>query len=271
MKFWKVTLLSGLLLAVVSVLGQERAENPDFKGAELFREARRLETVSDTVSPSDESVLTKANALYLEAANLEYAPAMNFIGFRYYKGEGLQENPDSAIYWIDRAARLGDITAAANLSFLLSEGTGINHDEATALRWSAVAAEGGVTGAAYKMVELAEKLQTPYALALLGEAYSKGMGVEYDHQKSLEYYYRAAEQGDPSASFIVAELLDFFPDNFSAEPAAYWYEKAAEQGVEDSLTAWKLLYSPPSLPEETIEANPQFLNDSDKGSATEIH
>lgn len=54
--------------------------------------------------------------------------------------------------------------------------------------------------------------ETPAAYALLGDAYSRGRGVAYDHDRSIEYFYRAAEMGHPSAQFILAETLEIFPD-----------------------------------------------------------
>ena len=50
------------------------------------------------------------------------------------------------------------------------------------------------------------------AMALLGDAYSRGVGVKYSHDKSLAYFARAALAGNPSAMYILAETLEVFPD-----------------------------------------------------------
>ena len=221
------------------------------------------------------------------------AAAQNLLGFKYYNGEDVIQNVDSALYWISLAAEKGNITAAANLGFLFTESPLIPKDEEKGIQWLGIAAKGGVRGAELRLVELMEdkwrnlpsdsilslgldfytskahiagvKLfeiaaeeNNPQALALLGDAYSKGLGVPYNHQKSVFYFYKAAILGNPSARFILAELLDFFPDALSEfkkdyradkyeeeTDAAYWYEKAAAQGVTDAETAFNLLFSTP--------------------------
>ena len=254
-----LTLLAICVFAVVCI----NAENPQ----ELFRQARLYETGNDSI-PKDES---KSMTLYLKAAAADYAPAMNYVGFRYYTGAGVKHDVDSALFWIRKAALTGDITAAANLGYLLTEGDSVTHDDTEALDWLAIAADGGVPQAQIELVGLASKMSSPKAYALLGEAYSKGMGVPYDHQKAVENYKKAADAGNPSAQFIIAELLDFFPDSLEfkeitqesgnknggneeiekeeasslTETADYWYEKAARAGVTDSESAYKALYSIP--------------------------
>lgn len=215
----------------------ERADSGDAKA--LYDLARLYDKGYDSI-PVDS---VRSTALYLKSAEAGYAPARNYIGFRYYLGESLKQDVDSALYWIRLAAEDGDITAATNLGYLLTEGEGINHEEEEALDWLAIAADAGVPPAQEKMVALAEKLQTPKALALLGEAYSKGWGVSYDYQKSIDYFHQGALAGNPAAQFTIAEMLDIFPDAFENESADYWYEKAAEAGVIDAESAHRYLLS----------------------------
>ena len=40
----------------------------------------------------------------------------------------------------------------------------------------------------------------------LGDFYLYGVGVEQDEEKAIEWYNRAAEQGDLEAYFVVEEL-----------------------------------------------------------------
>lgn len=229
----------------------------------------------------------RSNALYLKAAQKGYAPARNFIGFRYYTGHGMPQDIDSALYWIRLAADEGDITAAANLGYLLSESELIPHDSVEAVKWIEQAAMAGVREAQIKLIDfkrdewssmppdsvltngielytgrapilgiqligIAAQHKIPKAMALMGDAYSKGWGVPYDYQKSVDYFYEAAKGGDPSAQFLIAELLEFFPDALvnkenettpEENNAAYWYDLAAQQGVTDSEKAYQLLMS----------------------------
>ncbi|MCH5224663.1 MAG: sel1 repeat family protein [Muribaculaceae bacterium] len=234
----------------------------------------------------------RSSLLYLASAKKGYPPAMNFIGFRYYNGDHVRQDIDSALYWIRAAGHAGDLTAATNLGYLLTQGEGVSHDEDEAVYWLTKASEGGVKeaqvnlielmeekwealpadsalslGTRYyvgsapiigvKLIEIASRYGSPKSKALLGDAYSKGRGVVYNHQKSIEYFYAAATAGDPSAQYILAELLDIFPDAllelfYDGETCYYeapilpsphdLYEKAAEGGVVDSESAYRLLY-----------------------------
>ena len=287
-----------------------RADKGEAKA--LYELAKLHDTGYDTI-PVDS---LRSTALYLLAAQKSYAPAENFIGFRYYNGEILDKNIDSAIYWISRAADEGDITAASNLGYLLSQAPDVQHDYDKALFFltkaaeakfpSALsqlgdmkrlglgipadtlaaaalyeqAAEAGVRDAQLKLlammgyrwkslpmdsalalgikyyrghapiagvdlIEQAAEKGNPKALALLGDAYSKGRGVNYDHKKSIDYFHEAALKGDPSAQFIFAELLEFFPDEARDETPEFWYGEAAKSGIADSESAYRQLLTAP--------------------------
>lgn len=72
------------------------------------------------------------------------------------------------------------------------------------------------------------------SLALLGDAYTRALGVGYDHDRSLEYYFRAAELGNAPAQFVISELLEIFPDALdelsTAPPTAGQLREAAARG-----------------------------------------
>lgn len=265
---------------------QNLMQRADSGEARAIYELAKLHDIGFDSIPVDS---VKSTALYKAAAEKGYAPAMNFLGFRYYLGEIVSQDVDSALFWIRKAADQGDITAAANLGYLLADSRDVAHDEEEAIKWLTIAAEAGVNEAQLKLVDLmketwkqlppdsalslgsryylgnapimgAEILQTaanaglPKAQALLGDAFSKGFGVPYDHQKAIEYFYEGANGGDPSAQFVVGELLEIFPDALNSligEESSvltlpeYWYDKAASQGVTDSETAAQKLLSYP--------------------------
>ena len=266
----------------------ERADSGSPKA--LYDLARLHESGYDSIFVDS----VRSMALYRLSAEHGYAPAMNYIGFRYYTGSDINKDIDSALYWIRKAANNGDITAAANLSYLLTESPDFPHDEEEALKWITIAAEGGVNEAqvklidrmssswealpadsalqigmkyylenapimGVKLIEMAAKQNNPKAMAILGDAYSKGLGVVYDHQKAIDYFYEAALSGDPSAQFVIAEMLEIFPDAIHSNLEKYlsgashgemtdptfWYEKAQEGGVTDSEKAYEKMFSFP--------------------------
>ncbi len=280
--------------------------------------------------PVDSTVST---ALYRLSAEKGYAPAMNYLGFRYFNGDFVRQDVDSALYWMAKAAGAGDVKAASNLGYLLSHDDAVTRDYPQAVFWLTKAADAGLPVAQSLLADLvrqglgtpkdttrAEALYTsaiehglqdaelkllsmkgrgweslspdsalslgryyythrapfigvtlfenaaaydnPDAIALLGDAYSRAVGVEYGHAKSVAYYLRAALLNQPSAQFVIGELLDIFPDALSdsiptaiisefypsSPPSAiftapYWYEKAAAAGISDAATASDYLLS----------------------------
>ena len=229
-----------------SLVAQTGSDDPKA----LFQLARRYETGDDSIAADS----IKSILYYKESAMRGYPPSMNYLGFSYYNGRGVARDIDSAIYWIREAALHQDITAAANLGFLLLEGDGVVHDTIEAEKWLWSAAEGGVPGAQLKIADMkreewneipmdsALSLGAKYyegkapvvgvkllqvaadkgsarAMALLGDAYSKGIGVPYNHSKSIEYFNKAAQAGDPEAQSVISELLEIFPDALNFLPS----------------------------------------------------
>lgn len=295
-------------------------------GKELFDQARRYETGQDTAERAPD----KSFALYRRSALAGYAPAQNYLGFLYY-GRTEDRNIDSALYWIEKAALAGDITAAGNLGYLLSQAPDIPHDYTKAVKWLEIAADkglpaafipladmkrrgegtetdttaavvlyekamkagvpdaqyllrdmmkekwqrlpgdsalhlgqkyyfGGGVAAAIPLLKRATEDKEPLAFTIMGDAYSKGLGVIYDYPEAIRMYLTGALLGQPSAQFILAETLDFFPDAVTEDDLKeilgkescnfdltllltpqYWYEKAAEKGITDADSAFRNL------------------------------
>lgn len=295
----------------------------------------------------------RSTELYTLAAEKGYAPAQNYLGFRYYRGEGVPRDVARGLDWLEKAAMQGDPKAANNLGWLLMEGEGVEHDYGKAAFWLRSAADAGLPAGQAQLADLlrtgrglptdtieAERLYTlavegglrdaeaklmammrnawrsltpqealtrgfsyytrrapsagvtlfeqvvddtpqfptdtlqtavrARALALLGDAYTRAQGVAYDHDRSLQLFTEAALLGDPSAMFIIGELLEIFPDALTGiqlppqlipselHPAdtpmpadgilpsdpGWWLSRAAEAGVTDAATANSRLLSP---------------------------
>lgn len=202
--------------------------------------------------------------------------AASNLGYMLSQGDSLRRDYPEAIKWLEKAAEASVPAALSQLGDFKRQGLACEKDTIAAVSLYEKAAEGGDYDAQLKLlammgfkwrelptdsalnlgmkyylgalpiagVELLERASAegePKALALMGDAYSRGIGVEYDYGKAIEYFHRAAEAGNPSAQFILAEMLEFFPDSFPDHEAEYWYSKAAEAGVTDSDTAYGLL------------------------------
>jgi len=85
----------------------------------------------------------------------------------------------------------------------------------------------------------------PKAQFNVGLIYAKGKGVNKDTYQAMEWYKKAAEQGNTAAQYNLAKLIAQRPDN--EDPRArkrvkYWYEKAAEVGQKEAINDLALLY-----------------------------
>lgn len=78
----------------------------------------------------------------------------------------------------------------------------------------------------------------------LGVMYFKGEGVKADHLQGLEFFKKAAEQGQMNAQFILGTLYDKGEDVIQDRAvAAGWYRKAAEQGHTQAQFNLGLMYT----------------------------
>lgn len=311
-----------IFLLLASTVASEEVTRRRLALRELVRKANSgdpkslydLASLHDKGFDSVQIDSARSTALYRMSAAKGYARAENYLGFRYFKGEFVEQNIDSALFWITKAAADGDISAANNLGYLLIESDIVPHDYQRGAYWLKKAADAGLPQAESQLADLyrkglgvdadtslavalynraidkglhdaelklmsmmernweklsadsavalgryyyihrapmagvmlfenAAKNNNPAALALLGDAYSKGKGIDYNHAESIKCYLRAAELGNPSAQFVIAELLDIFPDALpdSVPPASYWYEQAASSGIRDADSAFRVL------------------------------
>ncbi len=204
---------------------QQRAEAGD--PAAQFRLSAILEKGYDSI-PTDSA---RALCLVRRAARAGYPPALNYLGYLYGTGYVvagdtlLKVNKDSMITCLTKAADLKDPKAISNLAYLLLK----SNSQDT----------------------VSDSTLQAKAYALLGHAYSHGIGVTYDHTEANRCFAKAALLGDPAAAFIIAETLEIFPDAISSlltpeeaakmPDAATLKEQAARAGITTSDQATKAL------------------------------
>lgn len=216
--------------------------------------------------------------------------AASNLGWLYIQGEVLDKDLKKGVEWLAKASEAGLPVAQSLLGDLYRAGEGVAPDSVKADSLYREAFEHGLADAGYKLYDLnssryaalpadslvsegkyfyfrgapSEGVKLFYmaadqgnatALALLGDAYTRALGVPYDYLLSLKYYTLAALAGNPSAQFVVGELLDIFPDAFrSLDPVdfpvppnddpSYWYDKAAKAGITDAVVASERLFEP---------------------------
>lgn len=216
------------------------------------------------------------------------------LGWLLAAGEEVVPDPEKAVYWLEKASDAGLPVAMDQLGSIYARGLPpVEPDTLRAASLFARAAEGGFRQADRHLLGLMEKKWSllppdsavslgvrlftsgkapvsavtlfrqaaaegsPRAWALLGEAYALGRGVGYDNRASMEAFYRAASAGYAPAQYILAELLDIFPDaltdildspldrgQHADVNAASWYEKAASGGITDAREALEAIVGP---------------------------
>jgi TPR repeat protein len=207
--------------------------------------------LNDTVSTlsSETRLHTKAQNdsiafVYLQkGASAQIPTAFSMLGDMYRDGR-----------WVKRDT----LKAAANYEAALERGLGDAEARLIALmghRWQRLPQDsafnlglryytGYAPGAGVLLLEHASEIPdttgitdtigiTARAMALLGDAYSRGVGVKYSHDKSLEYFARAALAGNPSAMYILAETLEVFPDALQDLPSDFPDREAAISRLSD--------------------------------------
>lgn len=129
----------------------------------------------DSIAPDSARAFRLLNA----AANKGYVPAMNLLGTDYMTSPALH-NPDSALFWLRRAAHAGDPRARNNVAFLILQDSAADSDELEeAVRFLRESAQAGV----------------PQAAATLADLYRTGRGVEKDTLQAEMLYLQARSAG----------------------------------------------------------------------------
>lgn len=196
------------------------------------------------------------------AALQEVATAQSMLGDLYRDGRGVEQDSIMAESLYRRSLENGLADAGYKLESLnanrrKSMDAGERLEEAVYFYTHGVPAIGVslLEDIAAMRKNTHEKETAAAALALLGDAYTRGLGVAYDHQKALDFYALAAMEGNPSAMFILGELLEIFPDAMSTlsgealqqalsypQDAVWWIEEAAKKGIRDAETANRRLF-----------------------------
>ena len=159
-----------------------------------------------------------------KAADAGLAEAQNRLGWMFNTGTSVPQNPQTAMEWFTRSAKQGYAKAQLNIGMNYADGLGVRQDYAEAAKWYRLAAEQG----------------HPTAQNKLGWLYEEGKGVPKDRKEALFWIRKAAEQNFGPALMSMGWINEYY----DAAPgravtgnyveAAEWYEKAAQQGIDEA-------------------------------------
>ena len=125
-----------------------------------------------------------------------------------------------------KLAEEGNAEAQANLGVCYAQGEGVSINADESVKWLKMAAEQGEPKAQFYL-SVAYNRGFAKAQNQLGGVYEFGLGgVPKDANEALNWYRKAAEQGEPQAQWSVG--ADFYFKGDYAE-AVKWFEKSAAQ------------------------------------------
>jgi TPR repeat protein len=164
-----------------------------------------------------------------QQCNSCFTPAAKQLAECYLQGQGVAQDSQLGLAWLEAAFYYGHDAEAAHETALIYEygRHSIAVDVVAAAQWFERAAEAG-------NVE---------AMAELGLCYELGCGVEQSDEQALDWYTKAANLGHATAKYSVGEIFEEargVPQ--SDEEACLWYYRAALVGDPDSKAALRRLY-----------------------------
>ena len=148
-----------------------------------------------------------------------HAGAQYFMGYMYYKGQGVDQDGEEAVKWLRMAAEQGDVKSQVRLGVMYRLGLTVLKNYEEAEKWLRMAAE-------------QEDTKAQYNLALM---YFRGEGMQQDNTEAVKWYRKAAELGLPRSQFRVGvmyyEGMGVPKDD---DEAVKWVRMAAEQDYEQA-------------------------------------
>lgn len=135
----------------------------------------------------DQKRYAEAIKIYEDRANKGDSHSQVFLGWMYFEGSGVAKNAEKAFVWFDRAASLGS-----------KEGAFYAGRAAMSL---------GRYENAIKSFQAAARQEYGPALLWLGLIYTRGLGVDVDFKKGVDYLRRSEQTGNRFAQREIALLM----------------------------------------------------------------
>ncbi len=195
----------------------------------------------------------KAIYWYTKSAEQGFLEAQHNLGVAYSNGEEIPQNYDKSIYWFTKAAEHGFDKSQYNLYYIYKNGIGVEKNIDKAIHWLTKAAESGMPvaqrdlGGYYQSEKNHQRILKAYE-----DAIKEGHDFPFktfkaffwvadeeakkDRFKAMEWYEKAASQGDVESQFLLGALLvgnaQIDENESTLNRGKYWLKKAAENGDE---------------------------------------
>jgi uncharacterized protein len=146
---------------------------------------------------------------YRVAAEQGNAKAQDDLGLMFRSGLGVDQDKTEAVKWYRKAAQQENPNAMFNLGTAYYNGDGVAADEIAAYAWFLLAQQFGsssATDAAKHMKDEAGNHE-PDALEKIGDMYQKGDELPQRAGEAINWYHKAAENGEGRVQVKLAKLL----------------------------------------------------------------
>lgn len=173
---------------------------------------------SDEMKPLLEQALNGNPQPLMEKAESGNAEAQFLLGLCYKEGTGVPFDYTQAVHWYRKAAEQGYAHAQCNLGWCYRNGAGVPQDDQLAAYWYKKAclenmiAEGALRDMGKSCSFFTESLiNDAYAGDAdsqynLGVKFYNGEGVKQDLSQAVEWFTRAARQGEPYAQKVLNDM-----------------------------------------------------------------
>lgn len=209
-----------------------------------------------------------AMSLYKQVAVKNNPVAMWNVGIMYKKGLGAKQNFLIALQWLSEASDKGMKTNF--MKQLADENVEINNgwkgtDFYTFIHaMSNMEATSPDFAAAVKELTVLEKKNQPVASTLLGRCYANKTWKKANNKKMMAYYEKAANAGEPYASYLLAQL--YYTGNKAVKSdknkVLELYEKSAEGGYAPAMCELGDLYFAGKLVNKNVTKAIDYYNDA---------
>jgi TPR repeat protein len=147
---------------------------------------------------------------YRAAAEQGNATAQNDVGLMFRLGRGVEQDKVEAVKWYRKAARQENPNALFNLGTAYYNGDGVSIDDVWAYAWFLLAQNFGsqtANDAVKRMKEGAAGPSQSAAFERIGDMYQKGDDLPQSSSKAVDWYRKAAENGEGRTQMKLVSLL----------------------------------------------------------------
>jgi uncharacterized protein len=213
----------------------------------------------DGVAKSDAA----AASWWKRAAEKGHIKAQVNVGWAYETGTGLIKDPDMALMWYRKAATQNDAIAQNKLGMFYENGLGVEKNILTAVDWYRKAALQGLADAQNKLgIIYAEGIGNAPQAAIPTDPNQASMPyvnaqmvIPKDQTAALEWFKKAANQGDVDAQYNLAVMyVNGMGTDKNDLQAYFWTTVSSAKGNKNAQDLNDLI-APRLTPEQKTQAN----------------